>query len=187
MTERFIAILDPSRLGDLPDLAASRGWLPTGPWPWRFLDGWTRGWTTPGGATVHVVERTVFETCLLSVCDDREGLAAELVRLLRAEGLEALGRRWEAARTDEEKVRALLDLGGAQSMGDGKVLPQFEAAVRAALGDAHPVVRLAAIRALGMAPAHLGLELLRGREDPDNPGLAGWRDLFAEHAAAPGS
>jgi hypothetical protein len=52
-----------------------------------------------------------------------------------------------------------------------------------ALGDAHPVIRLSALRALQFVPARRALEILGDREDPENPGIERWRQAFIEAAS----
>jgi hypothetical protein len=182
MTSCFIAAAHPACADRLAALAPSRGWLSLGPWPWRFHGDSSRGWLTPNGASVYAVEHTHFGVFLLRVVDDTEGLAEELGRLFELEPLDVIARAFDSAVTDEQKVRALLQLAAAQSFDDGQVLAPFDAAVRKALDDAHPGVRLTAIRVLSVAP-RLGHELLENREDPDNPGIAEWRELFASDAA----
>jgi hypothetical protein len=57
-------------------------------------------------------------------------------------------------------------------------LPAFERAVRRALDDESPVVRLAGIRATSILLVANGLALLEGRDDLENSGLAVWRDHY---------
>jgi hypothetical protein len=61
--------------------------------------------------------------------------------------------------------------------------PSIEAAIREALDDPHPVLRLSALRALQFVPARRAADILGDREDPENPGLDRWRQAFIEAAS----
>lgn len=160
-------------------LASERAWLPLGPWPWRFQGGTPFGYTTPMGSEIHCVDQTMLGVWVLTVNSDRDGLFDELVRLLDLTTLDKLEAAWTNAKDTAAKVRALLNLAGAQAMNDGVVIPAFEAAVRAGLDDAESIVRLTAIRSLAVAPMALGKAVLEGRDDPDNPKIHAWYELFA--------
>lgn len=164
-------------------LALERGWLPLGPWPWRFQAGKSRGFTTPSGAEVHFIEQTVLGAWVLFVQSETDELFRELVKRLELTTVDKLEKDWKAAKKPVDKVRALLRLGAAQSMTGGVAIAAFEAAVRKGLDDKDAVVRLAAIRSLAIAPAQLGKTLLEGREDPDNPKIRDWYELFSSLSA----
>lgn len=180
MSPRWVAVASRSLEQALGEMARERAWLSTGAGPWRFSSGSTAGWLTPRGASVSVTDATFFGVHVVVVGDDEEGLVEELSRTFGLDAPDALASAWERATTADRKVTALLRIAGAQQMAlaTSGVLPQYEAAVAQALLDAHPVVRLAGIRALAIAPFDLASRLLEGKSDPDNPGLAEWRDLF---------
>lgn len=180
--DRFIALARPSCMDNLTKYAKERGWLPLSSPPWQFHGGMTRGFITPNGVHVNAVDQTLFGAFVISVMPDEYGVAAELSQLLELVPLETLVQKWDTATTPAEKVQALLWLTSAQSLAGSNMIPAFDAAVRKALDDADSVVRLAAIRALAIAPSKLGKELLEGRQDSDNPGLTDWYDLFAQNA-----
>ncbi len=167
----------------LESLAVERGWLPLGPWPWRFQAGKSRGFTTPDGVEVHCIEQTVLGAWVLFVQAENDALFQDLVRRLELTTVDELEKAWSAATEPAAKIRALLDLAAAQSMNGGTVIRAYEAAVRKALDDADPVVRLAAIRSLAIAPMSLGKTVLEGRDDPDNPKIHDWYALFANASA----
>jgi hypothetical protein len=147
-------------------------------WPWAFHAGKSYAFETARGTGLYLSHQTVFGHLVVAVENDRDGLVDRIARSIPVEDVTRLSRRAEAARGVAEKLDALFALAGAQGLSGGVSLPAFEEAVRRALDDESPVVRLAAIRATAILPVASGLALLEGRDDPENPGLAEWRDHY---------
>lgn len=158
-------------------------------WPWQFHGGKSWAFETSQGAELAVVQQTMFGCFVLSVENDREGLVARIeedcaLRAIPVENVGALARRFNVATSDGDRLSALFALAAAQSVAGGVALPALEAALRRALDDANPVVRLAAVRATAALPPAAGLALLDGRSDGDNPGLIEWREHYRALVAA---
>lgn len=165
-------------------------------WPWQFHGGKSYTFDTAHGAQLIVIQQTVFGCLVIAVVDDREGLAARIeedcaLRGIPLEDVAALTRRFDGAATDRDRVQALLALTAAQAAAGPTVLPALDAAIRRALDDRNPVVRLTAIRATALLPeTAVAHALLATRTDPDNPGLTDWRDHYRtllDRGHSPGS
>ena len=149
-------------------------------WMWAFHGGKTSAYETPYGSTVYLSHVTSFGHLVVAVVDDKGGIVERLRAQVAVADLPALARRAQRAATDAAKVDALCALASAQSMAGSDALPEFVAAERRALDDPNRGVRLAAIRASAILPLKDALALLDGREDPENPDLAGWREHYRE-------
>ena len=152
-------------------------------WMWAFHGGKTSAYETPYGSTVYLSHATSFGHLVVAVVNDKGGIVERLRAQVALVDLPALARRAEGAATDAAKIDALCALASAQSMAGSEALPEFLAAERRALADPNRGVRLAAIRASAILPLKEALALLDGREDPENPDLAGWRDHYREQLA----
>jgi hypothetical protein len=114
---------------------------------------------------------------------ERERLLALLAPLFALEDLDAVTARFRAAATPAARLDALLAVSALRVV-QGEWDPRVKVVLAEALEDAEPVVRLAAMRTTGFCPKGIGLELLQGREDSANPGLAGWVEIHRNRPAS---
>jgi hypothetical protein len=122
--------------------------------------------------------RTPFGRFVVAVEDDREGLVDRITRSVPVEDVARLSRKAEEATTVEEKLDALLSLASMPGVVGGIPPSGLERAVRRALDDASPLVRLTAMRATSVLPAATAFSVLDGRDDPENPALEEWREHY---------
>jgi hypothetical protein len=177
MNDRWIAVAPLSAEAALRAIAEAACPLRK-EWSWAFHGGKTYGFDSARGASLYLAHQTSFGHVVVMVENDREGLVDRITQSAPVEDMARLSRRAEDAASDIEKLGALNALASAQGMAGSVALPAFEQAVRRALDDASSIVRLAGIRASAILPVANALSLLEGREDPENPGLADWREHF---------
>lgn len=151
-------------------------------WPWRFHGGTTQQFVTPRGSSLYFADVTSFGHLVVSVEDDRDGLVEHVQAIAGIEPVAEVARRSERAADVPARLHALFALAAAQGMARGTALPELEAAVKRALDDPSPIVRLAGIRSVAILPAASAFALLDGRDDPENPDLPDWRSHFQKLA-----
>jgi hypothetical protein len=176
------------RSGDFKTFAAiaeAQGWIVHATSLWRFVGGSDVGFWLPSGTVAGWADVTRYGVSLVALHDtpDRDAILELLQAPLGLADLPATAARWRAAETPSDKLSALHALIAMHMVLGGDPEPSIEAAIREALDDPHPVLRLSALRALQFVPARRAADILGDREDPENPGLDRWRQAFIEAAS----
>lgn len=165
----------------------SQGYLLVQVTPWRFSNGTEARWLGPDGTMVTWTEYTWLGRRGLRVWVGPEDAAMQLwtafAEVLSLFDGAALYRAWqEALKTADAaaQLEAFLDFAAWAAMCDASESTTMRTPVfQAALDSADPVLRLAALRNLYVFTPDRAAVLLAGREDPENPGMAMWRQHYA--------
>jgi hypothetical protein len=183
---KYVGIVRSGDITTLAFIARAEGWLVHATSQWRFISGSDVGFWLPSGTVVGWANVTRYGVSLVAMHDapDQEAILDRIKGPLGLADLPETAARWRAAEDPSDRLEALHALIAMHMVLGEDPEPSIEAALREALGDPHPVLRLSALRALQFVPAKKALDLLGDRDDPENPGLARWRQAFAEAAAA---
>ena len=147
-------------------------------------------WYAPQGSLVRFFDISWLGRCGIAISgenpDEVGSLFSALQHAFALPTWEALCDSWYGAKTASQALSAFFDCAAWVFLQNQACHPDILGAEdlwSSVLEHEHPVIRLAGIRTLFLLPAPRRLALLEGREDPENPGLAAWRDHYCQNSA----
>lgn len=182
---KYVGLVRSGNFETLAAIARTNGWIVHAASLWRFVGGSDAGFGLPSGTVVGWADITRLGVALVALHDtpDRSAILERIQEPLNLADLTATAARWRAAETPRDRLDALHALTAMHMVLGGEPEESIAEALREAIGDPHPVLRLSALRALQFVPARRAVEILGDREDPENPGMERWRQAFIEAAS----